>query len=142
MEQKINISQTMLVVNNKLKRLFSMSFEELGLTGTQAPILHFIYTNGKYRDVFQRDIETGFNIRRSSVTSVLHGLEKQGYIKRISVSEDARLKKLVLTDKAIGIIENINDAVLGVNSTMLKGIPQEDIIAINRILQQISANLE
>lgn len=32
-------------------------------------------------------------------------MEKDGYIKRVSVENDARLKKIVLTDKAIKLIQ-------------------------------------
>ncbi len=53
------------------------------------------------KDVFQKDIESEFAISRSTVTNILKLMEKKGYIKRLSVDSDARLKKIVLTDRGI-----------------------------------------
>ena len=49
--------------------------------------------------VFQRDIEREFSITRSTVTNILQLMERKGYIERRSVPQDARLKKLVLTEE-------------------------------------------
>ncbi|MBR5595845.1 MAG: MarR family transcriptional regulator [Lachnospiraceae bacterium] len=79
-----------------------MSISVNGLTSIQTRILgHLRQAQEENRDVFQRDIEEVFRIKRSSVTSVLQTLEKKELIVRESIPEDARLKKLVLTDKAI-----------------------------------------
>lgn len=37
------------------------------------------------RDVFQRDLEERFNVRRSTVSNILSLMEKKGLIKRESV---------------------------------------------------------
>ena len=59
-------------------------------------IIEYLY---RHRDkaVFQRDIEREFSITRSTVTNILQLMERKGYIRRQSVPQDARLKKLVLT---------------------------------------------
>ena len=51
--------------------------------------------------VFQRDIEREFSITRSTVTNILQLMERKGYIQRLSVPQDARLKQLVLTEEGI-----------------------------------------
>ena len=51
-------------------------------------------------DVYQKDIESHFAISRSTVTNIVKCMEKKGYIKRESVDSDARLKKLVPSEKA------------------------------------------
>ena len=58
-----------------------------------------VRANRNGRDVYQRDIEQWFNIRRSSVTALLQGMEQDGFITRCAVEKDARLKRLVATDK-------------------------------------------
>ena len=52
-------------------------------------------------DLRQKDFEQQFNIRRSTASNILALIEKNGLIQRESVPYDARLKKIVLTDKAI-----------------------------------------
>ena len=89
-------------VSKNIRYFFEMSISENGLTSIQTRILgHLRQAQEENRDVFQRDIEEVFRIKRSSVTSVLQTLEKKELIVRESIPEDARLKKLVLTDKAI-----------------------------------------
>ena len=61
-------------------------------------IIEYLY---RHRDtaVFQRDIEREFSITRSTVTNILQLMERKGYIERQGGPQDARLKKLVLTEE-------------------------------------------
>ena len=97
MEEEICIGKALHMVGNQMKRLFDNAALEYGLTSIQSRIIRFLYLESQKRDVYQKDIEEEFNIRRSSVTSVLQLLEKKGYIKRVSVKDDKRLKKIILT---------------------------------------------
>lgn len=51
-------------------------------------------------DVYQRDLENNFGITRSTTSKVLGLMEKKGLVERVSVSHDARLKKIVPTDRS------------------------------------------
>ena len=65
------------------------------LTGVRGMLLgEIICANNENRDVYQRDVEQWFHIRRSSVTAILQGMEQDGFITRCSVEKDARLKRL------------------------------------------------
>ena len=57
----------------------------------------------RYEKAFQKELESEFKIRRSSVTSVIQGLEKHGLVERRSVSTDARQKELVLTEEGVRV---------------------------------------
>ena len=70
------------------------------ITGVQGFVIGYLYSN-RNRDIFQRDLEKQFNLRRSSITSVLNNLEKKAYIRREEVNNDKRLKKVVLTAKGM-----------------------------------------
>ena len=54
--------------------------------------INYFYEN-RDRDIFQKDFEEKFSIRRSTASNMLKLMEKDGYIKRVSVENDARLKK-------------------------------------------------
>lgn len=98
-EYGANPMKCIMDVSKNMRYLMERRLSETGLTSTQGRILGYIFMeNRKGHDVFQRDIEELFRIRRSSVTSVLQLLEKKGLLRRESVPEDARLKKLVLTE--------------------------------------------
>ena len=79
-------------------------------TGVQGWIIGYLYKN-RDKEVFQRDIQEQFSIRRSTVTGILQLMEKNGLITRSSVEQDARLKKLELTPRAIELHERIERSV-------------------------------
>ena len=88
-------------VSKNIRYFFDLAMSESGLTSIQSRILgHLRHAEEEGRCVFQREIEDVFRIKRSSVTSVLQTLEKKGLIIRESIPEDARMKKLVLTEEA------------------------------------------
>lgn len=62
------------------------------LTMMQCWIIRFLYEHEE-EEVYQRDIEAEFSIARSTATGILKLMEKKGYIRRVSVERDARLKK-------------------------------------------------
>ena len=63
-------------------------------------IIGYLYRH-REEQVFQRDIEREFSITRSTVTNILQLMERKGYIQRLGVPQDARLKQLVLTEEGI-----------------------------------------
>lgn len=107
MDSKKYIGKEIIILANRIHRTVSKEAAKYGLTGIQSRIIGFIYNEADKKDIFQKDIEEEFDIRRSSVTSVLQLMEKNGYIKRESVAEDARLKKIILTEKAMEIQKNV-----------------------------------
>lgn len=102
-------------LTNRIRRYIDNETAKYGMTHTQAMIIRFLKSNSDMA-VFQRDIEKEFDIRRSSVTSVLQLMEKSGFIIRTSEESDARLKQIHLTDtglaaseKTRGILRNMDE---------------------------------
>jgi DNA-binding MarR family transcriptional regulator len=141
MGENFDCGKRIIVIANKVRRFLDASVARIGLTGPQAFILHFIYVNSKNRDIFQRDIEAEFDIRRSSVTGILHGLERGGFIQRESVKDDARLKKLTLTEKAVKMAEHTAQLIDGTNVLMIKNLKKQDIDYLDTLLAKIEYNI-
>src|SRR5699024_12075049 len=66
--------------------------------GTQIQIIYYLANS--HDNVYQRDIEKEFNIRRSTEINILKTMEKNNLIWRKSVKSDSRLKRIILSDKA------------------------------------------
>ena len=82
------------------RNLDSIFYEYEHLTGTQACVLGEIsHADHDGRPYYQKNIEHHFGMRRSSANSLISSLEQNGYLTRDPVKEDARLKRLVLTEK-------------------------------------------
>ena len=111
------------------------------MTGTHGWAIGFFYHN-RDRDVFQKDFEQEFNIRRSTASNILSLIEKNGLIKRESVPYDARLKKITLTQKAIDVQGVVDKAFENLEGTMRQGISEEELEVFFRVIDKINNNLE
>lgn len=111
------------------------------MTGMQGHIIGFLQHNAQHA-VFQRDIEAAFGIRRSTVTGILQLMEKNGFLRREPVNYDARLKKLVLTPKALAVHECITARIRAVEAQAAQGIDAGQLEIFFSVLDQVRANLE
>ena len=109
-------------------------------TGVQGWILGYLYTN-QDKDVFQRDIQQQFSIRRSTVTGILQLMEKNGLITRSSVDRDARLKKLELTPYAIELHERVGRSIRQVETSLAESLSPEEKQEFIRLCEKIRASL-
>ena len=73
-------------------------------------IIRFLYEN-RERDIYQKDIEKYFLVGRSTVTNSIQLMEKKGLVRREFVECDARLKKVLLTEKGIQSHETIENKI-------------------------------
>lgn len=95
-----HLGKEIIALSHQIKRKMQVMDDAYGITGTQSRILHYIAMESEKRQVFQKDVEEEFNIRRSTATEILKLLEKKQLIQRESVESDGRLKQLILTEKA------------------------------------------
>lgn len=109
-------------------------------TGMHGYLLRYLYENQE-QDVFQRDIEKAFSISRSSVTVTLQLMEKNGLIRRESVAQDARLKRIVLTQKARDLHRQIEADILAFESNLARGISEEEQEVFLRVAKKMQENL-
>ncbi len=142
MEEKyigMEISRT----NNLLLRsCLKNDFKDVNsATGKNAWIIGYIAEHGD-KDVFQRDIEQDFSIRRSTVSNMISLMEQKGYIKRESVGYDARLKKLVLTPKALDIHRRVKGNLIFSEHKMRRNISDEELKIFFDVLEKIRENIE
>ena len=111
------------------------------LTIMQKHILKFILLETMHRDLYQKDIEEEFQVRKSTVTGYVQLLEKNGYLTRESAREDARKKRLVPTEKAKGLRQVILEDIKISEKRMEEGIPAEDVATCKQVLYHVLQNL-
>lgn len=132
-------------INNMIRRKLDIRFAEAGLedlSGMQGPLLGFLQCRSKMGDVFQKDIEKEFNIRRSTATVMLQKLEQKGYLVREPVDSDGRLKRIVLTEKAQETHREIRKQIDAFHEELERGLTQEEKKEFLRISDKIMKNLE
>ncbi len=141
MDREIHIGKEISICAKRIHRKIDKEAAKYGLTDVQSRIIGFIYNNSKKRDIFQRDIEIELDIRRSSVTSVLKLMEKKEYIKRISVYEDARLKKIVLTEKGEEVQKNVFDFILDFEKSLREELTVEEMDTLLKLINKLSKKI-
>ena len=135
------LGKEIIALSNLIKRRMRAASESLGITDTQARVIQYISEESEKREVFQKDIEDTFCVRRSSVTQIIQLLERDGFIIRESVERDARLKKLVVTEKGYQIEKVMKKHIQDMEAELEGNIsPQEKEMLIN-ILYKIRKNI-
>ncbi len=104
-------------------------------------IIRFLYEN-RERDIYQKDIEKYFLVGRSTVTNSIQLMEKKGLVRREFVECDARLKKVLLTEKGIQSHETIENMIAEMNSGILDGIDEQDAQVFLKVIRRIRENIE
>ena len=106
--------------NNMIRRKMEVIF------ALQGPLLGYLYHKSRNGDVYQKDVEREFRIRRSTATVMLQSLEQKGYLIRVASTEDARLKRILLTEKAIEHHNMIEEQIRIFNRELEDGITEEE----------------
>lgn len=145
MQEKRIIGFELKSISNMIRRKLDETFsapEFDGLTGMQNAMMGYVMHHAEERDVFQRDIEKNFGVRRSTVTIMLQNLEQKGYIRRVPVSYDARLKKIVLTEKAEKLQQRVRAEIDLFHEKMEENLTEEEKEQLFYLLGKIRKNLE
>ena len=131
------------MLDNRIRRAMDARtrIHESGLTPQQTLVIRYLSEHDD-RDVFQRDLEERFNVRRSTVSNILSLMEKKGLIKRESVECDARLKKLTLTEKSLELLEKMENDRVETEKLITDGIPEEELAMFISVAERMKQNLE
>ena len=124
-------------IRNRINNLKTPSSPDHA-TRMQAWVSAFVFHAD--RPIYQKDIETEFEIKRSTASTLLTSMEKNGLITRSSVEHDARLKRIELTDKARRMHEQFLITAKRVESCLARGLDEEELDAFFRTLEKISDN--
>ena len=141
MKKEREVGKELQMLSRQIKRRMDQSVSEYQITGKQVSILLYIYDESKKRDVYAKDIELAFDMRRASVTGILQLMEKNGIIKREGNAQDARLKKLMLTTKAKEAREKLKEEIEQVETSLTKGISRQELSIFFKIINKMSWNL-
>ncbi len=111
------------------------------MTGTNGCIIGYLADNSG-RDVFQKDIEKAFGITRSTASKVINLMEQKGLVERQSVSRDARLKKIVMTEKSKAISHLITEDMILVEGILTDGFNEEEKEALYDYIERMKKNIK
>ena len=130
------------ILSHKLRKRVNADVQSLGLTGVQSHVIHYVLTKSGEGPVFQRDVERAFSLSRSTATGILQLMEKNGLILRESVASDARLKRLVPTEKAVHLDEQVEEYLHQAEQCLTRGLSKAQLALFLETAERMSANLD
>ena len=123
------------MLHNLLRRQMACMTEKTAnaanVTGMQAMIVHHLIIHEKQGDIFQKDLENAFQMRRSTATGILQLME-----------HDGRLKRLVLTEQARAMDEYITERMPQMEQLLRQGITEDELKGWFAVCEKIRSNLE
>jgi DNA-binding MarR family transcriptional regulator len=125
------------IIKREIEKLESIEALER-VSGTNSFILVYILEK---EIVFQKDIEKEFGITRSTASKVISLMESKCLIIRKSVSNDLRLKQLVLTDEAKKIVLAVKEDLNKFEKRLTYGLTEEEKELLSSILCKIEKNI-
>lgn len=141
LEKKVEVGRKIEMLSRQIRRKVDESISSQDLTAKQAMILLVIYDLSKVKDVYAKDIEDAFDMRRATVTGILQLMEKNGIIVREENNIDGRLKRIRLTQKAINLRLKMKKNIQKVESNLLSDLSKEEIETFLKIMEKMSHNL-
>lgn len=142
MQRKIGIDIHRL--DNRIRRYVQRSvtqYEMEAVSGTNGRIIRFLSEHTD-RDVYQKDLESEFGITRSTASRVLRLMEQKGLVERQSVPHDARLKKLLLTERSRKLVQQMCQTGTTVDTRLLSGFSPQEVQTLYGFLDRMFQNLE
>ncbi len=129
-------------IENSLNRIFGSVALKYGLTGKQFFILGFVLKQSKKGEITQKDIENFGNVRKSSVSSIISNLEKNGFIVRKPSEKDSRVNIILPTEKAYEIECKINAKKKKVENEIFSCFSEEEIKQCGKLLSELQNKIK
>lgn len=137
------IGTELIGITNSLRRVAvdpRLQQTDSRLTSMQTMLLSYLHEH-EDRDVYQKDLEKLFRIRRSTATGILQVLERDGYLIRRPAPQDARMKRLLLTAKGHRACEDANRRVEEMEQIMRGGMTPQELDQLFELLERIKINI-
>ncbi len=112
-----------------------------GLTVEQGRTILYLYWH-KNEVIHLTDLQKEFKLRKSSLTSLINNLEKNGYVVRIVEDSDQRQKRLKLTNLGMEKVQKLLKIFDDEESTVRNSLTNEEANELNRLLSKIMIAIE
>lgn len=143
-EQKIDVEIVYALLSGKvtiaINRMLTSKLKEAGIDITPAQV-SILYTLWHKDGITQKEIADQTAKDKPSVTRLLDSMEDMGIIKRKMDKKDRRSNLVHLTPKADAIREKVYAATNSALQEGFKGLTDEDVLDVQRLMKTIFFNI-
>lgn len=129
-------------ISLSLRYMNDQKLEEFGITNQQARLLGGIsrsLTDGA--NISRKFMEDMMQLKGPSVTSLLNGLEKNGFIIRYSREDDGRAMNIKITEKGDKVLEALRNVFKSTEQQLHNGMTPEEQEQFLMLLKKAHDNL-
>ena len=113
-------------------------FKEFDLTASQTFSLIYLFeTKRAQKEVNQKDIEREMDVSNPTVTGILNRLEHKGLIERVECPSDARVRNIVVTEKALEIDKQLQIKFREAEEELIASLSEKEADELQRLLKKI-----
>lgn len=126
------------------KKVFTIS-KEKGIKSTPSPLQariidYLMMCNDK--DVTQKELEDALNVSKVAISGAIQSMEKNGIIERKINLNDARSKKIILTNISKQVHSDMNNVFSQLNKELIKGISKKELESFLEVIKKMQENIK
>lgn len=114
--------------------------KDMGISSQQGRMISYIAHN-EDKGLIQKDLAEVFQRRGASITSMLQGLEKKGYIERRIPENNERQKNIYVLPKGRALIDETNAAFYAAEQELVHALNDEEVQQLTELLRKIDRSL-
>ena len=126
-------------VTRLYKRRFEQHSAQLSLTMSQCKTLSLLARN---EGISQRQLAELADIDAMSIVRILDRMEADGWVERRADPQDRRARRLVVTDKARTILDQIQEMAAATRAEVLQGLNTAQRTELVSLLEHAHTNLQ
>lgn len=121
-----------------LKKNFDRRVRDIGLTRAQWLAVGVVR---RHPGISQAELADYLDVEPITVARTIDRLEKSGWIERRPDPQDRRVKRLSLTPRVQGVVEQMRAVSMGLRGEASRGLSSKDHQLLLRLLKQMKDNL-
>lgn len=140
MKENNSFSDLIRSIAEKIKSKADQKVNELGLNSQQGRMIGYIYEH-QDNGIIQKDLAEVFQRKEASITSMLQGLERKGYIERKVPSDNERQKNIYVLPKGENLIQDFNEAFKDIENSITETLTENEKDVLLSLLIEVNQNL-
>lgn len=126
-------------LSNILRRKIDAFSSKESFSGSEGKVLHFLLA--QTNDVFQKDVEEEYCLRPSTATELLKKMERSGLIRREAMPNDARMKRIIVSEKALQYKDIVIADITNLEDELTKGISSNELDVFFKVMEKMIDNI-
>ncbi|GJL86571.1 MAG: MarR family transcriptional regulator [Minwuia thermotolerans] len=132
-------------VSRMRRTLFDQEMKPLGITRSQwwvlAQLSRSLGTEGAEAGMPQTKLARILDMGKAPMTGLIDRLEASGFVERRPDSHDRRAKRIVITARGQGVLDQMATVGHRLNHTVLDGLSAEEIATAEQVLGRMKDNI-